>query len=349
MKVLAVVNQKGGCGKTTIAVNLAACLAVTGERVLLVDMDPQGHASLALGINVDELEVTMYNALTDDEKDIAPLSQVLVAADDNLWFAASNILLSAIEQQLAGKKGREDRLRNCLVEAIPSYDFCIIDCPPNLGILTINVLRAAQAILIPIDMSRFSLHGINRLLETIRVLCSRSAHSIRARAIANMFESRTNLSRQMLVTLGENFDDVLCNTMIRRTVKLAEAAMRGLPITKHAPHSTAHKDFANLAAEIVADSDMFQASTQFPARALFSYFDPEAHEIRVAGEFNNWRPSDRHRLLKKADGKWSLQIPLMPGKYEYKFIIDGQWREDPANPNQKIGDHGQKNSVLEVN
>jgi len=132
MKVLAVVNQKGGCGKTTIAVNLAACLAVAGERVLLVDMDPQGHASLALGINVDELEVTMYNALTDDEKDIASLSQVLVAADDNLWFAASNILLSAIEQQLAGKKGREDRLRNCLVEAIPSYDFCIIDCPPSL-------------------------------------------------------------------------------------------------------------------------------------------------------------------------------------------------------------------------
>ena len=122
MRILAIVNQKGGCGKTTIAVNLAACISATGKKILLVDMDPQGHASMALGINGDAPGVTMYNALTDDPKDMAPFSKTLIQADDNLWVAPSNILLCAIEQQLAGKKGREDRFRNCLAETISAYD-----------------------------------------------------------------------------------------------------------------------------------------------------------------------------------------------------------------------------------
>ena len=348
MKILAVVNQKGGCGKTTIAVNMAACLAAAGQRVFVADMDPQGHASMALGASGDDLEFTTYNALTDDPKHIAPLSRTLVEIDDNLDLAPSNILLSAIEQQLAGKKGREDRLRNCLAEVIPIYDYCIIDSPPSLGLLTINVLRASQAALIPIDMSRFSLQGIQRLLDTLRILCARTSHTIQTRAVANMYDSRTRLSRQILERLTEDFGDTLCSTVIRRTVKLAETAMRGQPITKYVPNSIAHNNFADLATEIATDAGLFKTTAPFPARAVFSYFAPEARDIRVAGEFNNWRPSERHKLSKKKDGKWGLKIPLMPGKYEYKFIVDGQWREDPENPNNRIGDHGQKNSILEV-
>ncbi|MEW6405634.1 MAG: AAA family ATPase, partial [Chloroflexota bacterium] len=209
MKILAVVNQKGGCGKTTIAVNLAACLAAKNERVLLIDMDPQGHASMGLGVIGDEAERTMYNVLTNEEDDVAPLSHVVLEVDRNLWLAPSNIMLSAIEQQLAWKKGREERLRNCLAEVIPMYDYCMIDCPPSLGMLTVNVLRATEAVLVPIDMSRFSLHGIDRLQETVGVICSRSGHSVQTRVVLNMFDPRTKLAKQVCEMLRGSFGDAV--------------------------------------------------------------------------------------------------------------------------------------------
>ncbi len=346
-RALAVVNQKGGCGKTTIAVNLAACLAANGERVLLVDMDPQGHASMALGVNVDDLSVTMYNALTNDVKDMAPFSRTIIEADDNLWLAPSNILLCAIEQQLSGVKGREDRLRNCIAEVIPSYDYCIIDCPPSVGLLSMNVLRIARAALIPIDMSRFSLQGIDRLLETIEMVDLHTAHAVNTRIVANMYAPRTNLSRTMLSTLKNGFGEILCDTPIRRTVKLTEAGNCGLPIIRYAPLSSPHRDFEDLALEITTDPNLFDSPMKFPARVLFSYSVPDANEILVAGEFNNWRPLEQHKLNKQENGEWNTSIPLMPGTYEYKFIVDGEWREDPANPKKK-SDHGQTNSVLDV-
>jgi chromosome partitioning protein len=349
MKTLAVVNQKGGCGKTTVAVNLAACLSAAGERVLLVDMDPQGHAAMALGIGADGLETSVYNVLTNEEDDATVLSGVLVEIEENLWLAPANILLSAVEQQLAGQRGREDRLRKCLAEVVPSYDFCIIDSPPSVGLLTMNALRAAQVALIPIDMSQFSLQGTHRLLETISVLCSRTAHSIRARVVANVFDSRTNFSKRIHSMLSGDFGEILCKTVIHRTVKLAEGAMHGLPIRKHAPYSAAHEDFADLALEIATDPDLFNTPAPFPARVLFSYFDPSAHDVKVVGDFNDWFPSEHYKLMKQEDGKWSLHLPLNPGRYKYKFIVDGQWREDPANPNQETGEFNQKDSVLDVN
>ena len=348
MKTLAVVNQKGGCGKTTIAVNLAACIAASGKKVLLVDMDPQGHASIALGIDADELDLTIYNVLTNDEENTAPVSEILIDADDNLRLAPSNILLSAIEQQLTGIRGREERLDVCMVDLASSFDFCIIDCPPSVGILTMNALRAARAVLIPIDMSRFAIHGIRKLLETINVLCSKTAHYINVRAVANMFNPRTRIARELLSALHDDFGTNLCRTAIHRTVRLPEAAMHGIPVRKFAPYSKSHEDFAELAEEITGSTKLFDAPAPFPSRVRFSFFAPDASEVMVAGNFNNWAPSEQHKLMRVPGGKWRLSLPLDSGTYQYKFIVDGQWREDPQNPLQEIDEYGRKNSILDV-
>jgi len=348
MKTLAVVNQKGGCGKTTIAVNLAACMAASGRKILLVDMDPQGHAALSLGINADELNPTIYHALTDFPQDAVPIAETLIEAEDGLWIAPSNILLSAIEQQFAGKNGRENRLRDCLAELSQAYEYCVIDCPPSVGILTMNALRAARAALIPIDMSHLSLHGLRKLMETIHVLCARTSHNINARIVASAFDRRARVASRLLSTLRDDFTDIICDTVIHGTIKLSEAAMFGVPIRRLAPYSTAHEDFADLAAEIMNDPDLFAASEPFPAQAVFSYFDPTAQEVVVAGDFNDWLPSKRFKLRKDADGHWTLHLPLEAGKYHYKFIVDGRSREDPANPKRKVGEYGQIMSVVDV-
>jgi chromosome partitioning protein len=347
VKTLAIVNQKGGCGKTTVATNLAACLAASEQRVLLVDMDPQGHAAMALGLNPDTLEASLYDVFTTDDA-VVELSSIIVPKAENLSVAPANVLLSAVEQQLAGKTGREDRLRDCLAEVVSDYDYCIIDSPPSLGLLTMNALRAAQLALIPVDMSWLSLQGAHKLLQTIRVLCTHSSHTIRTRVVATVVDKRSRFCNEMLKRLAEEFGATLCKTLVHRTVKLPEAAMHGVPIREFAPYSTAHEDFVDLCSEITSDPAMFDVPSPFPARVTFCFFDPAAKEVKVAGDFNDWLPSSAHNLRKDQDGRWVVRLPLKPGRYQYKFIVDGHWAKDPSNPNDIIGDFGQENSLLDV-
>jgi len=164
-----------------------------------------------------------------------------------------------------------------------------------------------------------------------------------------MFETRTNFARKMLSSVSENYKDAFCKTVIHRTIRLAESAMSGTPIREFAPYSCAHEDFADLAHEIATDPHLFDTPPPFPACVMFSYFDQSAGDVKVAGNFNSWSATDRYRLMKDKNGKWSLYLSLKPGKYQYKFIVDGEWREDPENPARVVGDFGQLNSVIEIN
>jgi hypothetical protein len=197
-------------------------------------------------------------------------------------------------------------------------------------------------------MSQFALHSLQQWLAAITAFCSQTLHHVRPRIVANMFDTRTRIARRFLSTLNKDFGEILCRTMIHRTTQLAEAAMRGMPIRKLAPYSNAHEDFADLATEIVTEPDLFNTPAPFPARILFSYFDPAAREVMVAGDFNDWHPSERHKLVRDQSGIWKLRVPLDAGKYRYKFVVDGQWQEDPANPRQETDKFGRNNSVLDV-
>jgi hypothetical protein len=211
-----------------------------------------------------------------------------------------------------------------------------------------NSLRAAQAALIPIDMSQLSLHGLRKLMDTINVMCTRTSHNLQARIVANAFDRRAKIAERLLSTLRRDFEDSIYKTVIHGTIKLSEAAMRGIPIRRLAPYSTAHEDFADLATEIIDDPKLFETPAPFPARTMFSYFDPAAREVMVAGDFNSWLPSERFRLRKHGDGNWTLHLPLDAGKHCYKFIVDGRSREDPMNPRRKVGERGQIMSVMDV-
>jgi chromosome partitioning protein len=185
MRTIAIVNQKGGCGKTTTTVNLAGCLATAGDRVLLIDLDPQAHSTLALGIEPETLSENLYEVLveTPGSPGAARLPEVIRPWSDQLHVAPSGIVLSALEQKLTGEKAeqRTERLASALESVADRYDWCLIDCPPNVGVLTFNALRAAREVIIPLETSDFAIHGVQKLLETIALLTERIGHHLEVR------------------------------------------------------------------------------------------------------------------------------------------------------------------------
>jgi chromosome partitioning protein len=206
MRVIAIVNQKGGCGKTTSTVNLAGSLAADGSRVLVVDLDPQAHATLALGIDPEELEENLYEILTDPGG-ADRIHEVLVQAGGGVAVAPSGIVLSALEQKLAVEAGdvksRTERVANALEGLRDSFDYVLIDCPPNVGLLTFNALRAASEVIIPLETSYFSIYGVQKLLETIALLSERIGHELSVRVLPTMYDGRTRYARQTLAEIRE--------------------------------------------------------------------------------------------------------------------------------------------------
>jgi chromosome partitioning protein len=246
MKTLAIINQKGGCGKTTTAINLAASLALRGKRVLLCDLDPQGHASLGLSRGKNpEYTRTLSDALLDG----GALDGCLVEVSENFKLAPSNPSLQLAEQRLHDIDSGEKRLKEVLDWVAEDYDFCVLDCPPGGGVLIANALNAADEVILAVETSFYSLYGVSQLLQAIKALPR--DRELRVRALATLYDRRTGFSREILQDLHRFFGDSLYDTVIHHNVKLREASSYGVPVTEYDPKARGSQDYLALADEVL--------------------------------------------------------------------------------------------------
>jgi chromosome partitioning protein len=263
MRTIAIINQKGGVGKTTTAVNLSAALARAGQRVGLIDIDPQAHASLHLGLDPRANVPTVYDVLTGESR-MAELWQPAGGINENLLVAASHIDLAAAEVELAGVVGREVILRDKLAESADRFDYVLIDCPPSLGVLTINALAAADDVFLPLQPHFLALHGLSKLLKTIGLVNERLNDRLQlAGVVLCLYESGTKLAAEVSHDVEQFFREArqggrawsavrLFETRIRRNIRLAEAPSFGQSIFQYAPTSPGAEDYRALGGEVLA-------------------------------------------------------------------------------------------------
>lgn len=419
MRTIAIINQKGGCGKTTTSINLAACMARLGHRTLLVDMDPQGHCGVGLAVPEDQIEKTIYDAMIE-ESDGKPsrLSEVVWQIASDFDLAPSNIRLAAFEQVFAGRAGRDDRLRNALSAAMEQYEWCIIDCPPSVGLLTFNALRACDEVIVPVETGFFSLHGLTKMMETLEIMRDRCDKEIVIRVLPTLYDTRTKLAREVLSELRQKFKDYLMGSTVNFNTKLKEAASFGQPITEYDPGSRGYKDFVNLARELMGHRpveaepqaaerlsrpaelvqrarqlaqltnlqfgrnavpptspapveepvaprlaevdqlrmpqktteqkiDAFYGVKQEGDEVLFAAKFENARKVLIAGDFNNWSPGATPMVL-VGQSDWRIKLPLQPGRYRYRLVVDGQWMTDPFNRTVEQNQFGEFNNIVEV-
>lgn len=356
MRIISVTNQKGGCGKTTTAVNLSASLALNGRRVLLIDLDPQAHATLGLEIKSD---LSIYNVLSKLTDKKASLEDIIQNISKNFDIAPSSIILSTLEQELAGEIGRESRMWDILNDFRAIYDYIIIDCPPNLGILTINALRAAEEVIVPVEASRFSLEGLTQLMEILNLVKNRLGHEIAYRILVTNFDSRLQHSFTMFNKIKLVFGKNLFNTIVHVNVKLREAQNEGRHIFSYDKYSRGAKDYYSLSREIITAEPKEEPilkeamekvlKEELPAlrEIMFNLRAPDAKEVYVVGDFNNWTPDENSRMQMDSEA-WQKKMPLEPGRYHYRFVVDGQWVDDPGNPRKESNPFGDTNSLLEI-
>ena len=253
-RILSLANQKGGVGKTTTTINLGAAMAELGKRVLLVDFDPQGALSVGLGINPQSLDLTVYNLLLDKSAD--PEQAVLKTEVANLEILPSNIDLSAAEIVLVSEVAREQSLKRALAHIRHGYDYVLIDCPPSLGLLTVNALTASDGVVIPLECEYFALRGMALLMDTVEKVRDRLNPDLRLEGIIpTMYDGRTLHGREVLERVRDAFGPYLYTTVIRRTIRFAEAPVAGESILTYAAESRGASDYRALAKEVLGIDD----------------------------------------------------------------------------------------------
>ncbi len=251
MRIIASANQKGGCGKTTTAINLSFALALRDLSVLLIDCDPQAHATMGLNIMPSDLGRTLYDVLKPNGYPPTKMEDILLSIRDNFDLAPSSAQLSAVEQELSGVDGRESRLHKAIQSLDDYYDYVIIDCPPSIGHLCFNALRASEEVIIPIDLSLFSLRGVSKLTEIILMLKENLGHDTKSRALITMYDSRTRYAKHVLGKVKEEFGENVFETVIRYNIRLRESVDFGSPIGEYDKRSIGHKDYEELAEEVI--------------------------------------------------------------------------------------------------
>lgn len=396
MRIIAIANQKGGCGKTTVAINLSACLARQGRRTLLVDMDPQGHCAVGLAVLEEQIERSIFDVLSSEGATDLGATTWQISANFDLSPAAPE--LSRLEQELATAPDRLERLTHALIAVQDQYDYCLIDCPPSTGILTGNALHACSEIIIPVDTGYFALHGLTRQVAAVSQLNDDLGRDVIAHVLPNLYDVRTKHARAVVAELRKKFTETIFKTHVNFNAKLREASGFGEPICDYAPASPGHRDFTRLANEIISQGEVDTvhnvlldqaASLSEQADELlassapllgnseerkseatpeeieekleeiygvlqtangveFRIDAPDANEVRLAADFNNWKPEDTRLVNAGDNGLFNVTLDLEPGRYRYRYVIDGEWVKDPNNTYVESNPYGELNSIVEV-
>ena len=249
-KAIAIFNQKGGVGKTTTNINLGACLALKGKKVLMIDIDPQGNTTSGIGIRKRVLKETIYDVLVDDSIDINKV--ILPTRTENLFILPASVDLAGAEVELASLEGREGRLKKAVDSVRDKFDYILIDCPPSLGILTLNSLTAVDSVLIPIQCEFYALEGVSQLISTIELVKKNLNPNLYIEGVVlSMFDGRTNLSQQVVAEVKNFFGEAMYNTIIPRNVRLAEAPSFGLPIITYDPSAIGARAYQEFTTEFM--------------------------------------------------------------------------------------------------
>lgn len=338
MKVISVVNQKGGCGKTITAVNLSAALSKGRHKVLLIDLDPQAHATFSLK---KENSFTLTDMLEKVCKKETIAGEITTPISDNFHFIPSSIGLTSLEHKLSSHDNKLDILSIFLKDLKDKFDYCIIDCPPSLGILTLNALVASRYSIIPLSICDFSLKGTEILKNIFSMLKEFKGITPLPFYLLNQFDQRSNFARQFIDRAKNKLGNLLLNTVIRTNIHLREAAGAGKDIFAYNPNCRGAKDFINLGEEVKKVTDKTVWMQLLLKGEKFSH-------VYVVGDFNQWQREEKYKLKKVARDIWSINLPLEKGKYIYKFVAGDTWFADPHNKLAEDDAFGGKNSVLYV-